>query len=107
MQHPNFSWSRFFIVLLLLGFLDVKMEYDHYDQVVSSEVDGSSKYQKTERNSTVSLRTELTTKISIKTYRVLNKVKPQDVSVIIRVHFESRRVNSCRYLLKNSSTLAL
>ena len=93
-------------MLLLLDFLDVKIEYHNYDQVASLELDGSLKRQNIEGNSTDSLITEITTNVSIKTYRDFHEVKSQDVSQIIRVDFESLRENPWRYLQKNSSTKA-
>ena len=78
----------------------VRLEFDYGEQVVSYESDESLKRRSVKRNSTVSSRMERTVNVSTKTVRVHCRTSPQDLSVIIRVDFESWRVS---LELKNGS----
>ena len=87
-------------MLFLLGFPCVNVDDDHDEQVGSWESDESFNGLSVEGNSAVSSRTERTVNVSIKTCRVYSRTSPQDISVIIRVDFESHRVS---LQLKNGS----
>ena len=77
---------------MLLGVPGVRLRDDYDEQVASSESDGSLKVQSAEGNRTVSSRTERTVYVSVKTYRVYSRTSEQDISLVIRVDFESRSV---------------
>ena len=99
-EHPNLPSSHVLIMLFVLGSPGVELEYDRDNQVVLLESDDSLKGQSVEGNSTVISKTERTINVSIQTHIVYSTTSPQDISVVIRVDFESRRVT---LQLKNGS----
>ena len=99
-EHSNLPSSHVLIMLFLLGFPHLELEYDYDNQVVSRESDGNLTGQSAEGSSTVGSRAERTVNVSIKTYRVYSRTSPQDISVVISVDFESWKVT---LQLKNES----
>ena len=87
-------------MLLLIGFPGVRLRDDYDEQVASSESDRSLKGQSVKGNRTVSSRIERTVNVSIKIFRVYSRTSAQDISLVIRVDFEIRRVT---LQLKNES----